>query len=80
MSRSMSAAVLAIALVAGSPAYADMSRGVISAFRGQFVVTKNDLPEGKNEKDKITNAKCVNMQQITYSTTTIPPSCCTVVR
>jgi len=40
-------------LVSGGVAHAELSRGVISAFHGQLVVTKDDLPEGKNDGDTI---------------------------
>ena len=56
----MSAAVIAAALVVGGVASADMSRGVISAFRNQLVISKDELPTGKNDKDtvaKINGAK-----------------------
>ena len=54
-----SAAVVAIAFMAGSAAsaQADVSKGVISAFRGQLVVTKDELPTGKNDKDTIAQIK-----------------------
>jgi hypothetical protein len=68
MSRSMSAAVLAIALFAGGSAHADMSKGVISAFRGQLVVSKGDLPEGKNDKDTISKIKGARATELTGET------------
>ncbi|MDQ3368712.1 MAG: hypothetical protein M3680_25055 [Myxococcota bacterium] len=47
------AAVLVAALLLGGTASADMSKSVISAFRGQLVISKSELPEGKNDKDTI---------------------------
>jgi hypothetical protein len=61
--RSLSAAVLALAFVAGS-AYA-MSNSVISAFRGQLVVSTGDLPEGKNDRDTIAKIKAANLKELT---------------
>src|SRR5438477_490798 len=50
--RLMSAAVVLAATVSwGGRAHADMSRTVIAAFKGELVITKADLPEGKSEKD-----------------------------
>lgn len=53
----ISTAVLLAAIVVGGVAQADMSRGVIAAFRGQLVISKSDLPEGKNDKDTIAKIK-----------------------
>jgi hypothetical protein len=62
----MSAAVLAAALVAvrGAPAYADLSRGVIAAFHGQIVISKDDLPEGKNDKETITKIRAAQLKEL----------------
>jgi hypothetical protein len=38
---------------------------VISAFRGQLVVTKDDLPEGKNDKDTISKIKAAAVHELT---------------
>src|SRR5260221_7340032 len=57
--------VLAVVVAAGSTASADMSRGVISAFRGQFVVTKDELPEGKNDADTIKKIKAAQLKELT---------------
>jgi hypothetical protein len=59
MSRSLSAAAIAVALVLGaSPlAHAELSKTVTNAFRGQVVVTDGDLPSGKNDKDTIAKIK-----------------------
>ena len=60
--RTMSAAVFAVALAAAAqPVFADVSRTVISAFHGQLVVTKDDLPEGKNDKDTIAKIKAAKV-------------------
>jgi hypothetical protein len=65
MSRnSLSAAVLAVLCMA-SPASADLSRGVISTFRGQLVISKDELPEGKNDKETITKIKAVQLKELT---------------
>ncbi len=64
--RMMSAAVLAAALVVGGGlAAADMSRPVISAFKGQLVISKGELPEGKNDKDTIAKIKAAKVAALT---------------
>ena len=63
--RVMSAAVFAVALAASAqPVFADVSRGVISAFHGQLVITKDDLPEGKNDKDTISKIKAAQLKSL----------------
>jgi len=63
--RTMSAAVFAVALAAAAqPVFADVSRTVISAFHGQLVVTKDDLPEGKNDKDTIAKIKAAQLKTV----------------
>ena len=65
MTRMMSAAVFAVALAASAqPVFADVSRTVISAFHGQLVVTKDDLPEGKNDKDTINKIKAAQLKAV----------------
>jgi hypothetical protein len=63
----MSAAVLAMAVViaTSSTVSADMSRPVIAAFRGQLVISKGDLPTGKNDKDTIAKIKKEQLKEIT---------------
>ncbi len=56
--------VAAAAVLAGGVASADMSRGVIAAFRGQLVVTKGELPEGKSEKDTIAKIKSAKLTEL----------------
>lgn len=62
MTRLISAALL-VALVA-APAAAEPSRNVIAAFRGQLVVTKDELPEGKNDKDTIAKIKQARLSEV----------------
>jgi hypothetical protein len=65
MTRTMSAAVFAVALAASAqPVFADVSRTVISAFHGQLVVTKDELPEGKNDKDTISKIKAAQLKSL----------------
>ncbi len=64
MSRSTSAVVIVAALLSGSIASADMSRTVISAFAGQFVISKDELPEGKNDRDTITKIKGAQLKEL----------------
>jgi hypothetical protein len=63
----MSIAVLATAIVVGASttvATADMSKAVIGAFRGKLVITKGELPEGKNDKDTIAKIKAANLTSL----------------
>ena len=63
--RTMSAAVFAVALAAAAqPVFADISRPVISAFHGQLVITKDELPEGKNDKDTIAKIKAAQLKSL----------------
>ncbi|MDB4957688.1 MAG: hypothetical protein JWO36_5257 [Myxococcales bacterium] len=65
MSRLMSAAVLAVAFAAAtSPAFADMRPGVISAFRGQVIVSKDELPEAKNDKETVAKIKSARLKEL----------------
>jgi hypothetical protein len=60
----MSIAVLATAIVVGasaSVAEADISKAVITALRGKLIITKGELPEGKNDKDTIAKIKAANL-------------------
>jgi hypothetical protein len=64
--RLMRAAVLVAAAVGwGGIASADLSRNVITAFRGELVITKGELPEGKNEKDTIAKIKTERLKELT---------------
>jgi hypothetical protein len=64
--RVMSAALLVAAAVGwGGIASADMSRNVIAAFRGELVITKGELPEGKTEKDTIAKIKTERIKELT---------------
>lgn len=64
MSRNLiSAAVLAGVLVTGT-VFA-MSNNVISAFRGQLVISKDELPEGKNDSDTIKKIKAAQVHELT---------------
>jgi hypothetical protein len=53
MARLIAMAVLAPVLGLVAVARADMSGTVISAFRGQLVVSKNELPSGKDARETI---------------------------
>ena len=65
MSRtSLSAIVFAALAAAGGVANADLSRGVISNFRGQLVISKDELPEGKNDKDTISKIKSAQLKEL----------------
>ena len=64
--RQMSAAAVAVALVIAttSPVFADMSRAVIAAFKGQLVISSGELPSGKNDKDTIAKIKKAQLKEL----------------
>jgi hypothetical protein len=63
--RLLSAAVVVAAAIGwGGVATADMSRNVIAAFRGELVITKSELPEGKTEKDTIAKIKTERLKEV----------------
>ena len=66
MSRHMmsAAVVAAITLVTGGAAQAELSRNVINSFRGQLVISKDELPEGKNDKETITKIKGAQLHEL----------------
>ncbi|HTR54532.1 MAG TPA: hypothetical protein VMJ10_27765 [Kofleriaceae bacterium] len=49
--------------VVSSTAWA-LSNSVISAFRGQLVITKDELPEGKNDSDTIKKIKAASLKEL----------------
>ena len=63
--RSISAAVLVAAVAWGGVAAADMSRNVIAAFKGELVITKGELPEGKTDKETIAKIKAERLKELT---------------
>lgn len=69
--RMMSAAALAVAVVAATtaPVFADFSKSVTSSFRGQLVISKDELPTGKNDKDTISKIKKAQLKEITGAPT-----------
>lgn len=62
--RSMSAAVILAAVAWGGVAAADMSRNVIAAFKGELVITKGELPEGKTDKETIAKIKAERLKEL----------------
>lgn len=56
--------VAAVAILAGGVASAEISQPVIAAFRGQIIVTKGELPEGKSEKETITKIKAAKLTEL----------------
>ena len=63
--RLLSTVLITAAVGWGGIASADMSRNVIAAFRGELVITKNELPEGKNDKDTIAKIKAERLKELT---------------
>lgn len=60
----MSAAVVIAVMIGGGIASADMSRGVIAAFHGQLVISKDELPEGKNDKETISKINSARLKEV----------------
>jgi hypothetical protein len=58
------AALVVTALLAGGIASADMSKGVIGAFKGQLVVSKAELSEGKSDKDTISKIRSEKLSEL----------------
>jgi hypothetical protein len=56
--------VAAIAVLAGGVASAEISKGVIAGLKGQLIVTKGELPEGKNDKETITKIKAASLKEL----------------
>src|ERR1051326_8648576 len=57
-------AIAAVVLVAGGAARAELSKNVINSFRGQLVISKDELPEGKNDKDTIAKIKAAQVHEL----------------
>ena len=56
--------VAAAAVLSGGIASADISKNVIASFRGQLVITKGELPEGKNDKETIAKIKAAKLTEL----------------
>ena len=63
MKRLFAKVVVVVVAVVG-PASADVSKNVIAHFRGQLVVTKDDLPEGKNDADTIKKINSATLHEV----------------
>jgi len=62
----LSAALLVAAAAAwGGAASAEISRGVMTAFKGELILTKGELPEGKTEKETIAKIKAERLKELT---------------
>jgi len=56
---------IVIAVVAGGIASADISsRTVIAAFKGQLILSKSEISEGKNDKDTIMKIKAEKLSEL----------------
>ena len=65
MSMSAAAALaVAVVMATSTPSFADMTKSVISAFKGQLVISKGELPVGKNDKDTIAKIKKEQLKEI----------------
>jgi len=64
-SRWLSTVVLVAAAAWGGTASADMSKNVLAAFKGELVITKGELPEGKNDKETIAKIKGERLKELT---------------
>ena len=65
MNRWLSTTVLVAAAAWGGTASADMSKNVVAAFKGELVITKGELPEGKNDKETIAKIKGERLKELT---------------
>ena len=67
MTRHIFAVAVAFAVIAGTydHASAELSKSVIGAFRGQFVASEGELPEGKNDKETIAKIKAAKLSAVT---------------
>lgn len=64
-SRVLSASLLmATAVGWGGVAAADVSKAVMSAFHGDLVVTKGELPEGKDDKDTVAKVRSTRLKEL----------------
>lgn len=63
--RSICTAVIVAAVAWGGVAAADVSRNVIAAFKGDLVITKGELPEGKSDKETIARIKTERLKELT---------------
>ncbi len=61
-------AIAAAVVMVAHPVFADMSREVGAAFRGQLVISKDDLPEGRNDKDTIAKIKRAQLKALVGTT------------
>ena len=59
------AALVAFAVGWSGIASADLSKNVITAFKGELVITKGELPEGKNDKETIAKIKGERLKELT---------------
>jgi hypothetical protein len=65
-SKRLSTATLVVLAVGwGGIASADLSKSVITAFKGELVITKGELPEGKTEKETIAKIKAERLKELT---------------
>lgn len=60
----MSTLVVVVVAVAGFASADISSRNVIAAFKGQLVVSKAELSEGKNDKDTIAKIKAEKLTEL----------------
>ena len=63
--RLMSAAVLVALVSAGGVASAELSKKVTNTFKGQLIVSTEELPEGKNDKETIAKIKAAKVSTLT---------------
>jgi hypothetical protein len=63
--RLSTATLVALAVGWGGVATADLSKSVITAFKGELVITKGELPEGKTEKETIAKIKSERLKELT---------------
>ena len=62
--RHLMSTFVVVAVVAGFASADISSRSVIAAFKGQLVISKAELSEGKNDKDTIAKIRSENLKEL----------------
>ena len=60
----ISSLAVGLVVVLAAAARAELSATVIGQFRGQLVISKDELPEGKNDKETVQKIKAVALKEL----------------
>jgi hypothetical protein len=58
-------AVAAVITLIAGPVAADVSKAVIGQFRGQLIITKDELPEGGSDKETASKIRAARLTEVT---------------